>query len=444
MAALRKLHYAWIVVIVTFLALLTSAGVRTAPSVIIKPLETEFGWSRSSISLAVAVSLFAFGFGAPLGGTLIDRLGPRRVMLGGLALIAAGLVPLVSLQELWHLHLLWGLVVGIGTGAVAGTLGATVAVRWFNQYRSLVVGLFGAASAAGQLVFVPTLISLASSQNWWNTLWKAVLVGQPHSLPHTLVAAPAAYGWRMVILVLAGSTLAVLVAALLFMRNRPEDMGLQAIGQTSAGAAQTNIRATPLRDAIRTRDFWLLAGSFFVCGYTTNGLIQTHLLPHTLEHGFVEGDIAGALALMGIMNIAGTLASGWLSERYDNRKLLATYYGLRGLSLAALPFILEMRGMLLFSVVYGLDWVATVPPTVNLTAQRFGRGSLGSLYGWIFCSHMIGAGIASYAGGFFRDLLGDYHLIFLSAAVMGLIAVGLSLTISSPARLRKLALQAGD
>ena len=181
---------------------------------------------------------------------------------------------------------------------------------------------------------------------------------------------------------------------------------------------------------MRTRDFWLLAGSFFVCGYTTNGMIGTHLLPHTLEHGFVQAEVSWALGIMGFMNIVGTMASGWLSERYDNRKLLAMYYGFRAISLVALPFILEMNGMLIFAVIYGLDWVATVPPTVNLTAQRFGRGSVGTLYGWIFCCHMIGAGIASYAGGLFRDMLGDYHLIFISAAMMGLIAVGLSLSIT--------------
>ena len=435
---LRKFHYAWVVVVVTFVALLTSAGVRTAPSVIIKPLEAEYGWSRASISLAVAVSLFAFGFGAPLGGSLIDRFGPRRVMVGGLALITVGLLPLLGLTDLWQLHILWGLVVGIGTGAVAGTLGATVAPRWFNQHRGLVVGLFGAASAAGQLIFVPSLLALATSANWWTALWKHAAGGQ---LNHTIVTlvAPAAYGWRMVILLLAIATLVALVAALIFMRDRPEDAGTQAVGTATASATRSDARFTPLREAVRTRDFWLLAGSFFVCGYTTNGLIGTHLLPHTLEHGFVEGDIAGALAVMGVLNIFGTLASGWLSERYDNRKLLATYYGFRALSLAALPFILEMRGMLLFAVVYGLDWVATVPPTINLTGQRFGRGSMGTIYGWIFCSHMIGAGVASYAGGFFRDLLGDYHLIFISAAVMGVIAVALSLSLPAPKWMRALA-----
>lgn len=396
----KKLHYGWIIVVVTFLALLASAGVRTAPSVIIKPLEAEFGWNRADISLAVAVSLFAFGFGAPLGGSLVDRFGPRRVMLAGLALIGLGLAPLAGLAELWQLHILWGLVVGVGTGAVTNVLGATVALRWFNQYRGVILGIFGAAAAAGQLIFVPSLIALATSS-----------------------------GWRAVITALAIAVAAVLVPVLLLMRNRPQDMNLEPVGEATAASANVDTRATPLREAVRSRDFWLLAASFFICGYTTNGLIGTHLLPHTLEHGFVETDISWALALMGVMNIVGTTASGWLSDRYDNRKLLAMYYGFRGLSLAALPFILEMRGMLLFAIVYGLDWVATVPPTVNLTARHFGRGSLGTLYGWIFCSHMIGAGLASYAGGWFRDNLGDYHLIFISAAVMGIIASALSLRI---------------
>lgn len=399
--SMKKFHYAWIIVPVTFIALLTSAGVRTAPGVIIKPLEAEFGWDRGSISLAVAVSLFAFGFGAPLGGTLIDRFGPRKLLIGGLALIALGLAPLLALTDLWQLHIFWGLVVGIGTGAIAGPIGATVAARWFNTHRGIAVGIFGAASAAGQLIFVPALIGLASSS-----------------------------GWRSVIALLAAASAVALVPVFLLMRDRPSDVGATPVGEASAATVSSDNRKTSLREAIRTRDFWLLAGSFFVCGYTTNGLIGTHLLPHTLEHGFVESDIAWALGIMGLMNIFGTLASGWLSDRFDNRKLLATYYGFRAISLAALPFILEMQGMFIFAIIYGLDWVATVPPTVNLTGHRFGRASLGTLYGWIFCSHMIGAGLASYAGGLFRDVLGDYHLIFISAAIMGIIASGLSLSLS--------------
>jgi sugar phosphate permease len=404
---MRKYYYGWIVVIVTFAALLVSSGIRTAPSVVIKPLEAEFGWDRASISLAVAVSLFAFGFGGPIGGSLVDRFGPRRVMLGGLTLTGLGLLPLVSMSQLWQLHLFWGLLVGVGTGTVTNVLGATVALRWFNKYRGMVVGIFGAASAAGQLLFVPSLIALVTSS-----------------------------GWRPVIIALAVAVGLTLIPVLIWMRNRPEDVGSKALGEPTAASANADARHTTLREAVRTRDFWLLAGSFFICGYTTNGLIGTHLLPHTLEHGFVEADISWALALMGVMNIVGTMASGWLSDRYDNRKLLAVYYGFRATSLAALPFILEMQGMLLFSIVYGLDWVATVPPTVNLTAQRYGRASLGTLYGWIFCSHMIGAGLASYAGGLFRDVLGDYHIIFISAAILGLVASMLSLRISAPQRMK--------
>lgn len=407
---MKKMHYAWIILVVTFVALLSSAGVRNAATVLVKPLEAEFGWTRAAISLASAVSLFAFGLGAPFGGALIDRFGPRRVMIGGLALVVVSLVPLISLSELWQLHVFWGVIGGVGTGALAGTLGASVALRWFNQSRGLVLGIFGAAAAAGQLIFVPGLLALSR-----------------------------AYGWRSVIIALAVMVGVVLIPVILLMRSRPEDAGMKPYGQATTNTMHVDTRATPLREALRTRDFWLLAMSFFVCGYTTNGLIGFHLLPHSLEHGFAETDISWAIGVMGVMNILGTTASGWLSERVDNRKLLAMYYGFRGLSLAALPFILGMQGMLIFAVIYGLDWVATVPPTVNLTAQRFGRGSLGTIYGWIFCSHMIGAGLASLLGGVFRDLLGDYTLIFISAAVLGVLASALSLQVSISARRPQLA-----
>ncbi len=404
----RSFHYAWIILVVTFLALLISAGVRNATSVLFDPLEGDFGWDRASVSFAFAVSLFAFGFGAPLGGSLMDRFGPRRVMLGGLALIAIGLTFMLAMTELWHFHLLWGLCIGIGTGAIAGTLGATVALRWFNQYRGLVLGLFSSAAAAGQLIFLPGLIALG-------------VVG----------------GWQGVIGLLAIISTLLIVPALFLMRDKPESVGASPIGIATAQTISTDSRSTPMREAIRTRDFWLLAGSFFVCGYTTIGLITTHLLPHSLEHGFERVEISWAIAFMGIMNIVGTTASGWLTDRVDNRKLLAIYYGMRAISLVALPFIYDMQNMLIFALVYGLDWVATVPPTVNLTAQRFGRASVGSIYGWIYCSHMIGAGIASYAGGFFRETLGDYHMVFISAAVLGLIATALSLSISISAKRQK-------
>jgi sugar phosphate permease len=401
-------HYAFVIVVVTFLTLLMASGVRTVPSVLIKPLEADFGWDRTSLSFSVMISLFAFGFGAPIAGTLVDRYGPKRVMLGGLALTSAGLAPLIGLTELWQLDLFWGLVVGVGTGIIAGVIGATVANRWFNAHRGMVLGLFSAAAAAGQSILFPLFINLTDANGWRNML----------TIVTILVAA-------------------VLIPVVILMRDKPEDVGLEPVGGAlKAAAAASAAKKTPLREAIRTRDFWLLAGSFFICGYTTNGLVGTHLLPHSVEHGFLATDMSGILALMGFMNIVGTLASGWLSDRYDNRILLMTYYGLRGLSLLFLPFIDQVNGMLLFAVVYGLDWVATVPPTVNLTAQRFGRGSLGTIYGWIFCAHMIGAGVAAQAGGIFRDTFGDYVLIFLSAGVLGGIASLLSWSIDRSQKLR--------
>lgn len=399
----RRVHYAWVVLTVTCLALLFSAGVRATAGVIIVPLEKEFGWDRAAISLGIAISLLAFGFGAPLAGSLIDRQGPRRVLVAGVGLIGVGLAGMLVMQTIWQFNLLWGLIVGVGTGAVANVLGATVANRWFLVHRGLVVGLLGAASSAGQLFFLPALMQVTVS-----------------------------LGWRVAIGLLVAVAAALLPFIALLMRNRPADIGARAIGDDGSAAAIAAAveRGTPLGEAVRTRDFWLLAGSFFICGYTSNGLVGTHLIPHALEHGFTEVAAAGAVGLMGMMNIVGTLGSGWLSDRYDNRKLLASYYGFRALSILALPFIFEYHELLIFSIVYGLDWIATVPPTVSLTASRFGRASLGTLYGWIFCSHMIGAAIAAYAGGFFHTVLGDYHLIFISAALLGIVAVGLSMNIT--------------
>ncbi len=401
-----RFHYAWVVVALMFVALLTAQAVRATPGLIMLPLETEFGWDRASISLAVAFSLLAFGLGGPLGGGLVDRFGPRRVLLAGIGLITSGIWALLYVRELWQFYVVWGIALGLGTGAAGQVVSAAVAHRWFRKHQGLVVGLFGGAVSAGQLVFIPFMAS--------------VLVAD---------------GWRAAMTVIAIATAAVLVPVLLFMRDRPEDVGLRPYGEDAATISREralDTKGTPLREALRTKDFWLLAGSFFVCGYTSNGLIATHLIPHAVEHGFTEVVAAGALALIGGLNIVGTLASGWLTDRYDPRRLLAIYYGFRAISLLALPLVYEFQGLILFAIVYGLDWIATVPPTVSLTASRFGRASLGTLYGWIWFSHMVGAALAAYAGGFFRVLLGDYHLMFISAAIMGFIAVSLALRISPP------------
>ncbi len=300
-------------------------------------------------------------------------------------------------------------MIGVGTGIASQVTGATVAHRWFRTHRGIVIGLFGAATSVGQLIFVPSMMALTVSD-----------------------------GWRSGIALLLIATVVVVIPVLVLMRDRPTDIGVRAFGEgalLSAAERAADARGTPLAAALRSRDFWLLAGSFFICGYTSNGLIGTHLIPHAIEHGFTAETAAGAVGLMGAMNIVGTLASGWFSDRYDNRKLLAAYYGFRAISLAALPFIIEAQWLYIFAAVYGLDWIATVPPTANLTATIFGRASLGQLYGWIFFSHMIGAALAAYAGGYAREALGDYHLMFVSAAVMGFIAVSLALRIGPAPRL---------
>ena len=403
-------HYAFVVAAVGFAVILVTAGVRAAPGALIKPFEAEYGWNRGSISLAVAVSILAYGFGAPLAGGLIDRFGPRRIAIAGCALIAAGLLPLLWMTEEWQLFLFWGLIVGVGTGAIGGVLGATIATRWFRSHRGMVVGLFSAASSMGQLIFLPSLVGLIS-----------------------------AAGWRLAIGAMAVAVLIAAVPTLILLRDRPADVGLQPYGDDGSAAAAETERAeaahgSTLREAARTRDFWLLAASFFVCGFTSNGLIGTHLIPHAVEHGFTEVTAASAVGLMGMMNVVGTLASGWLTDRYDNRKLLAAYYGFRALSIAFLPVILAVPWLFVFAIVYGLDWIATVPPTVNLTARLYGRANMGTIYGWIFCSHMIGAALAAYLGGAVHDILGDYTSMFLAASLLGFVAAGLALRISLPGR----------
>jgi len=391
---ITRFHYAWVVVAITFLALLVTSSVRAAPGVLITPLEREYGWDRAAISAAIAVSILTFGLGGPVSGTLVNRFGPRKVILFGCSLVAAGLLAMLSLHDLWQLFAFWGIVVG---GSV---LGATVAHRWFRTHRGLVIGAFGAATSTGQLIFIPAMAALTVN-----------------------------IGWRAAIELLIAVSVLVLIPVAIFMRDKPEDVGLRAFGEQlvlSDEERALDARSTSIRAAVRTRDFWLLAGSFFICGYTTNGLIGTHLI--------TEVTAAGALGVLGAMNTVGTLASGWLSDRYDNRKLLAAYYGFRALSLSLLPLIFDVQGLYLFAFLYGLDWIATVPPTANLVATIYGRASLGTIYGWVYFSHMVGAAIAAYAAGYVHTLLGDYHLMFISAALFGVVAAGLALRIQAPAR----------
>ena len=408
-----RLHYGWIAVGVTFLTLLVAAGVRSAPGVLIVPLEQEFGWSRAAIALPISIGLLVYGLIGPFSAGFIDRFGLRAVMLAALAIFALGfgLTPLA--HSTWALILLWGALIGSGTGMTAMVMGAIVAGRWFLARRGLVMGLLTGSAAAGQLIFMPLLANLM-----------------------------LAIGWRAAVLVACAIVLAIVPLVALLMRDRPADVGLSPYGQRgeggeSAARSAANpfaIAFSALGRGVVSRDFWLLSGSFFVCGASTIGLIGTHFIAACVDHGIPEATAAGMLAGMGVCNFIGTTASGWLSDRFDSRYLLFWYYALRGLSLLFLPyaFDLSLWGLALFGLFYGLDWIATVPPTVRLTANAFGVESAGMMYGWITLTHQLGSATAAYGSGLVRTLLGNYNAAFLFAGLMCLAAAGIVLAVTAP------------
>ncbi len=407
--AAGRAHYAWIVLGVTFLTLLAAAGIRSAPGVLIIPLEQEFHWSRATISLAVSINILLYGLMGPFAGALMQRFGVRRTTLAAMTMLAAGVGLATQVHEVWQLILLWGVVVGIGSGMVAIVLGATVVNRWFIERRGLALGILTASTATGQLVFLPMLASMIERHSW---RWAVAIVA-------------------------AGAAIMIPLVALL-MRERPADVGLAPFGgmhrEDATGAPKANPAAAALlalRDGARSRDFWLLFGTFFICGASTNGLIGTHLIPAAHDHGIPEVRAAGLLALMGMFDLAGTTGSGWLTDRWDSRKLLAWYYSLRGLSLVFLPFALAgtSTGLLVFAVWYGLDWIATVPPTVKLVTDAFGKERAPIMFGWIAAGHQLGAAITAFSAGWIRTTLGDYQLAFWSSGALCLVAAGLALAV---------------
>jgi sugar phosphate permease len=397
----RSLHYAWVVALVTFVILLVTAGIRATPGVMMIALESEFGWRRTVISSAVAINIALFGLIGPFAASVIDRWGARRVIAGAVALLAVSVALTTRMQSQWQFTLLWGVLVGTGTGVTSMVLAAIVANRWFDERRGLVLGALSAANATGQLIFLPSLASMIASQGWRAAAW-----------------------------LVAGAAAVVFVLVVIFMRDRPEDLGLLPYGR-AAGAALPRQRAMAPLEALavasRSRSFWILAGTFFVCGASTNGLIGTHLIAACHDYGIHEVRSAQLLAMMGIFDILGTTASGWLTDRYSSRLLLCGYYTLRGISLLLLPFTLQegASSLIIFAVFYGLDWIATVPPTVRLTSEAFGRENTGVIYGWISASHQLGASAAAFGAGAIRTVLGDYQLAFWTAGVLCVLA-GLS------------------
>jgi predicted MFS family arabinose efflux permease len=401
-------HYAWLIVLVTFVTLITTAGFRATPGVLIVPLQQEFGWSRGTISIAVSIGLVLFGLTAPFSAALMERFGVRRVMLVALVTIAGGASLTTVMRAPWQLDLLWGVVVGSATGAVSVPLAATVANRWFESRRGLVTGILTASNASGQMVFLPALAWLAT-----------------------------AYGWRYAAVSVAAVAIVVVFPIVaVFVRDRPQSLGLEPYGATEP-VPVPEPSPRPFRPAVdglllgmRSRAFWLLAATFFICGLSTNGLVGTHLIPAAIDHHLSAVTGASLLALMGLFDVVGTTCSGWLTDRLDPRRLLAWYYALRGLAIVALPFAFGSGyALVVFAVFYGLDWVATVPPTVMLTADRFGRERVGIVFGWIYASHQLGAASAAWAGGAMRTWLGTYDYSFVGAGALCLLAAGLSLRI---------------
>jgi sugar phosphate permease len=414
----RRFYYGWVVAAVTFAVLLVGAGVRATPSILIVPWEHEFGWSAATISISIAVNIFLYGMIGPFAVAVIERFGLRRSVCASLLVVSAGVALTSLMRAPWQMTLLWGVLVGSGTGMVATVLGATVAGRWFTKNRGLVLGVLTASSATGQLVFLPILASLAVS-----------------------------FGWRSVTLTVAVAALLLIPLVAWLMRDRPSDLGLPRYGeleiQYGALKVQNPVRRalSALNRGLHHRDFWLLSGTFFVCGASTNGLIGTHLISACIDHGIPEVAAAGLLAMMGFCDLIGTTASGWLTDRLDSRKLLAWYYGLRGLSLLFLPyaFHLTFYGMSLFAVFYGLDWIATVPPTVKLAGKAFGEENAALMFGWIAAVHQIGAASAAWLAGLLRTDTGDYFTAFISAGLLCLVAAGMALFVGSGGRRRDVA-----
>jgi predicted MFS family arabinose efflux permease len=398
----KTIHYAWVVFAVTFVALIVAADVRSVPSILIVPLENEFGWSRATISFAVSINLLMYGLIGPFAAALMNRFGVRRIMTFAFVLIAVGVTATAFMQKPWQLQLLWGFGVGAGAGMVALVMGATVVNRWFHRHRGLLIGILTASTATGQLLFLPLLAKLVED-----------------------------HGWRAATWCVAVAAVALVPLAVFFMKDDPAPLGMRPFGLPDDESLSVPVQRNPLADALsglflglRSRDFYVLAGTFFICGATTNGLVGTHLVPACLDHGIPEVKAAGLLAVMGVFDLVGTTASGWLSDRFNNRLLLFTYYGLRGLSLLYLPYAFEhgSYGLGWFAIFYGLDWIATVPPTLALTMQSFGREQAIILFGWIVAAHQIGAALAAYGAGYLRSTEGHYDHAFVVAAALCLVA----------------------
>ncbi|WP_372444827.1 MFS transporter [Streptomyces coffeae] len=405
----RAPHRAWLVAAVGFVTIIGAAGFASLPGLLIDPLHEKFGWSRGTIGFAVSVNLALYGLTAPFAAALMDRFGIRKVIAGALIVIATGGGLTVFMTAAWQFILCWGVLVGLGSGSMALAFAATIANRWFVARRGLVTGILTAGGASGQLVFLPLL-------SW---------IVEHHD-------------WRAAAVTVALSALAIVPFVWLLMRDYPSDVGLTPYGADGPplprpaprrGAARRAV--TALTSAARGGTFWLLAGTFAICGASTNGLIKTHFVPAAHDHEMPVVAAASLLAVIGVFDILGTVASGWFTDRFDARRLLAVYYALRGISLMFLPILLADAvhpPMIFFIVFYGLDWVATVPPTMALCRERYGEDSA-IVFGWVLASHQVGAGLVAFLGGVARDTFGSYDVVWYASGALCAVAALMALVI---------------
>ena len=391
-----KIHYAWTILAVTFICLFVASALRSVPGIIMLSLEHEFNWRRETISAAISINLLLFGLAGPYLGRLMDVYGAKTVCVITIILLVIGSGGCIFMQASWQMYLLWGLLVGAGSGGTSMIMGSALINRWFQKHRGLALGILGAAFSSGQLVFTPIIMSLILHQGW-------------------RVAT------MMITLALA---LVVLPLVMKFLVDDPRLKGVLPYGANGCKKKAIKPDRHPMRLVTRSRQFWLLAMSFGICGLTTSGLFQTHLIPHGIEHGFSEMTMATSLGLMGAADVFGTILSGWLCDRFGKRWPLAIYYLIRGITLILLPDVESTGQLMLFSVIYGLNWLSTIPATSALTADLFGKQNVGIVFGWICFAHQIGAAIAAYGAGYVHSLLGDYSLTFIAAGLFAFLAMG--------------------
>jgi MFS family permease len=400
---LKKIHFSWVILFISFFSIIVAGIIRSSSGVFIESFEQEFGWDRSVISLAFAIGLFLYGISGPFMAALIEVIGLKKMMVVSMSTLLAGIILTLFMEQSWHLIIIWGFIIGLGSGLFLTVLSPYVANRWFVKRRGLAVGILTASTATGQLILLPIL---------------AIVIKN--------------YSWQWAIIFIMILCLIMLVIILLFMKSTPKEMGILPYGLEEelqdADVQKRNpivIAFQGLFEAIKVKEFWLLAGSFFICGLSTSGLIGTHFVSYCMSYGIPLVTAASMLSFMGVFDLIGTTLSGWLSDRFDNRWLLFWYYALRGASLVLLPFALNEGSIVLlviFSVFYGLDWIATVPPTISISRQVFGTEKSGIVYGWIFASHQAGASVAAFSGGVIYKIFNSYTWAFFLAGIFCLLA----------------------